>query len=197
MKYLAVFSVLVLIAAVICGFIPTPSDAEIYDDVMRIHVIANSDEPLDQGAKLIVRNAVLSFVEDMVGSAGSAAEAASLIGKRTDDILEIVKDALLCAGESPSCSVALSYEYYPTREYDGVSLPAGRYRSLRVVIGDGEGQNFWCVLFPTVCTSGAKAKNVLKQTGFSPDQINILTEDEKPVYKIKFKFLEFFSEMSS
>jgi len=197
MKYLAVFSVLVLVAVILCGFIPSAEDARIYDDVVRLHVIANSDSPEDQGTKLIVRNEVLSYIDSLVKKASDARDAANIIEDDIDSIRAAVCDTIekLCA--DLSCDVTLSYEYYPTRQYDDLSLPAGRYRSLRIKLGEAAGQNWWCVLYPSICTSGAKAKNVLRQTGFSPDQINILTGDEKPVYKIKFKFLEFFSGMSS
>ena len=197
MKYLAVFSILVLLAAIICGFIPTAEDVQIYDGIVRLHVIANSDDPNDQGTKLIVRNAVLSYIDNIVSHAENAGGAADMIGENVSGIRAVVCDTLEGIGESTDCDVALSYEYYPTRQYDDLTLPAGKYRSLRISIGSGEGQNWWCVLYPSICTSGARAKNVLKQTGFSPDQINVLTDDEKPVYKIKFKFLEFFSEMFS
>ena len=91
--------------------------------------------------------------------------------------------------------MTLDREYYPTREYEGVSMPAGTYLSLRVMIGEAKGQNWWCVLYPPLCTSSAKPESTLKQAGFTPAQIRVLTEGESPRYKLKFKFLEFFESL--
>ena len=88
-------------------------------------------------------------------------------------------------------SVTLSRESYPELTYGDLTLPSGEYASLKVSLGEAGGQNWWCVLYPSICTSGAKASGVMKQIGFSPDQVSILTDGEKPVYKLKFKLLEF------
>lgn len=190
MKQLIIFTVLVLLFAMLCGFVPTSEDAMIYDNMVRLHVVANSNSDEDQAIKLSVRDAVIEDIGKMVEEAESAADAANIISSRVFDIRDMVKAELCRLGCYDDVVVSISQESYPTKDYGEISLPAGKYTSLRIEIGAAQGNNWWCVLYPVICTSSAKAGYVLKQTGFSPDQIKILTDGEKPVYKIKFKILE-------
>lgn len=190
MRKLIIFTVTVLLFTALCGFIPTSEDAEIYENVIRLHVIANSDTEEDQSVKLSIRDAVLSRIGEIAEGASDAGEAEAAIAENIREIRDIARAELLSLGRDEDVTVSITREEYPTKDYGELSLPAGRYTSLKIEIGAGEGQNWWCVLYPTICTSSAKAGYVLKQTGFSPEQIKILTDGEKPVYKIKFKILE-------
>lgn len=196
MKFFCIFTLAVLIITMLCGFIPSRSDMELYDNVVRLHVIANSDSEHDQKIKLCVRDAVLAEMDSLVDTAGSAEDAASMISSRVGEISEAVNATLSSLGEDTGARVTLSRESYPTKDYGDIALPSGEYLSLKIIIGDGNGQNWWCMLYPAVCLSPSRASDVLKQTGFTPNQIKILTEDEKPVYKIKFKLLELMSAFS-
>ncbi len=193
MKQLIIFALLVVFAVTLCGFIPTSEDMEIYDDIVRLHVLANSDAEEDQSIKLLVRDAVLEKISGITAGASDADSAAALISENICVIRDLASETLQDLGVDMPVSVTLSEEYYPTRNYEDTSLPAGKYTSLRIMIGEADGQNWWCVLYPAICTSSAKANAVFKQTGFSTEQINILTDNEKPVYKIKFKLLELIS----
>ena len=196
MKFFCIFTLAVLIITMLCGFIPSRSDMELYDNVVRLHVIANSDNEHDQKTKLLMRDAVLKEMDTLASSAQSAEEAASMISSRIGEISEAVNATLSSLGEKCGARVTLSRESYPTKDYGDIALPSGEYLSLKIIIGDGNGQNWWCMLYPAVCLSPSRASDVLKQTGFTPNQIKILTEDEKPVYKIKFKLLELMSAFS-
>lgn len=191
MKQLLIFTSLVLVFAALCCFIPTRADMQIYSGVVRLHVLANSDSEKDQRIKLLVRDAVLSDIESITSGASSAEEASAKIADNVGNIRELVRATLSSLGEDVPAAVTLSEEYYPERSYGDVSFPSGKYTSLKIMLGEASGQNWWCVLYPAVCTSGAKASSVLLQSGFSTEQINILTDEERPVYKIKFKLLEF------
>ena len=193
MKKLMIFALLVVVAVTIFGFTPTGEDMAIYDNVVRLHVLANSDSEKDQAIKLAVRDAVLENISGVTAGATDAESAAALISENVCLVRDAAARTLSSLGSDAPVSVTLSEEYYPTRDYGDVSLPAGKYTSLRVMIGDAEGQNWWCVLYPAICVSSAKANAVFKQTGFSTEQINVLTDSEKPVYKIKFKLLELIS----
>lgn len=197
MKQLLIFTSLVLALAALCCFIPTRADMEIYSGVVRLHVLANSDSEEDQRVKLLVRDAVLSDIGNITSGAASADDAAKMIADNVGNIRALVGKTLSSLGENVASKVTLSEEYYPERSYGDISLPAGKYTSLRIMLGEASGQNWWCVLYPAVCTSGAKASQVMRQTGFSTEQINVLTGEDKPVYKIKFKFLEFLGGMFS
>jgi stage II sporulation protein R len=194
MKGLTIFTSLVLIVCALCSFLPVGNEAEIYDKTVRLHVIANSDTEHDQSIKLYVRDAVLSEVAALTENAASAEEAEAAINASLGYIRDKAKAALEEIGDHSAVNVTLSEEYYPTREYEGFRLPAGRYTSLRILIGEAEGQNWWCVLYPELCTRSAKAEETLIKTGFSKDQIDILTGGEKPQYRLKFKILEFFQK---
>ena len=89
----------------------------------------------------------------------------------------------------------LGVEYYPTREYEDATLPCGEYQSLRIIIGDGEGQNWWCVLFPPICTGSASVKEELSETGFTADQIRLITDTDSKEYNVKFKCIEYVSSL--
>lgn len=194
MKGLTIFTSLVLIVCALCSFLPVNGEAEIYDKTVRLHVIANSDSEHDQSVKLYVRDAILKEIEALTKSASSAEEAAAVIDSKIGYIRDKAKLALSEIGEDIDVNVTLSEEYYPVREYEGFCLPAGEYTSLRILLGEANGKNWWCVLYPELCTNAAQAGESIVKTGFSKDQIDILTGGEKPQYRLKFKILEFFQQ---
>ena len=102
--------------------------------------------------------------------------------------------ALLSAGAEPRVQVTLTKEEYPTRRYENLAFPAGPYLSLRVLIGEAAGQNWWCVLFPPLCLSAATDKKqqeaALLSAGLTEEQYRIVTDTDKPRYKLRFKILE-------
>ncbi len=183
-----------LIVCALCSFLPANDEFEIYENTVRLHVLANSDSEHDQSIKLAVRDAILEEIASVTEGAQTVEEAEALISANLGYIREIAKKALAELGESYEVNVTLSEEYYPTREYEDFRLPAGKYTSLRIMLGEAEGQNWWCVLYPSLCTSGAKTGETLVQTGFSKDQIEILTGGEEPKYRLKFKILEIFGQ---
>lgn len=197
MKYLVTFTCLVLACCLFCSFMPNASDHVIYDNTIRLHVLANSDSEHDQSVKLAVRDAVLSEMETLLANAEDPAAAASVIAENLDRIRIVCNETLAELGEPIEATVLFSDEKYPTRHYESLSLPAGVYKSLRIQLGAAEGKNWWCVLYPALCTSAAKTEASFIKTGFSPDQIEVLTGGENPKYKLKFKFLEIFGEKIS
>lgn len=194
MKGITIFTSLVLAVCALCSFMPLSDEAQIYDNTVRLHVLANSDSEHDQEVKLCVRDAVLSHITELTEDATSAEEAEEIIAKNIQSLCNTAKNVLSELSEDKDVSVTLSKEYYPTREYGDIRLPAGTYSSLRVMIGEAEGQNWWCVLYPELCTNSAKADETLVKTGFSKDQIDILTGGEEPKYRLKFKILEIFEK---
>lgn len=156
-------------------------------NLVRLHVIANSDGERDQSLKLIVRDAVLDATADM---------SEDELERSLDDIREAAERALRSNGCQSSVRVLLGYEEYGTREYDSFSLPAGRYRSLRVEIGKAAGHNWWCVLFPPLCF--ASAEEVIEQanaSGMSEEAVELMTEDGQDV-QIRFRLLELLQELA-
>lgn len=158
------------------------------DALVRLHVIAVSDEAEEQEIKLRVRDSVLAYLEPRLEGADDAAEARELISAELDGI----KAAAETAAEGREVSVTLSREYYPTRDYGSFALPAGSYESLRVVLGEGEGHNWWCVVFPPLCLSAAETENALETLGGDSAQL-LSGEGEGVVFK--FRLLELWGEL--
>ena len=193
--------------AIICGLVfllgvtiwagwDLASDAKaIYDGTIRLHVIAASDSEEDQALKLTVRDALLEEITALTAKAIDKESGEVLITEHLDELESIAKETLEQAGSSDSVKVTLTTEYYPTREYESLRLPAGEYTSLQVKIGAAEGKNWWCVLFPPVCTSSSKAEEAMAETGFSKNQIRLLTEDEDPQYTVRFRIVEEFAKI--
>ena len=169
---------------------------ELSDRIIRLHVIANSDSQEDQALKLAVRDRVLAQAETLYPPNASLEEArAALEGN-----LNLLAAAGQAVVEEQGCpypvTVQLTDCWFPTKEYEGFALPAGSYTALRVTIGEGEGQNWWCVAFPPLCVGAASepADQVMEAGWFTPDQSAlILGEDEG--YILKFKAMEWLGQI--
>lgn len=193
MKALITFTSLVLVMTVLSAAFPVNGEMEIYDSVVRLHVLANSDEREDQALKLAVRDAVLLDMSEYMQSCGGVEQARHTVEENAERIKNTALECIKEHGYDYGAEVLLGYEDYPTREYEGVSLPQGKYYSVRIKIGKGEGKNWWCVLFPPLClASAAKHDDGLVQAGLTPEEVDILTDNDSKEYVIKFKFLEFF-----
>ena len=128
-----------------------PACAAPADQVIRLHVIADSDKPEAQAVKLEVRDAVLSAAQRLLVRCNDAEDAWRVLNDSLPGFLEAASDCLSGLGCDAEVSVQAGVFEFPDREYEGVTLPAGDYRALRVIIGSGEGKNWWCVLFPNLC----------------------------------------------
>lgn len=179
----------------LCSVWAVRAQSELSSKVIRIHVIANSNSDVDQALKMEVRDKVLDLCETLVSDCPDRDSAERALEDNSNEITNVAKAAINDAGLSYSVTSSLSSEFYPTREYDSIRLPAGEYLSLRVVIGEGEGSNFWCVLFPPICKSSARADEELCEVGFTQKEIRLLTEDEDVHYVIKFKIVEIASSI--
>ncbi len=190
-KFLVLCAALILLTAVFVSFLPVHGEEKIYENMIRLHVIANSDSDEDQKLKLLVRDAVLGVVSSMP-RASSAIEAESGIRSRTDEILAAARKVVAENGSDDGVSVLFDTEKYPVRYYEGFTLPAGEYTSLRVVIGDGDGRNWWCVLFPPLCTAASEEEREEEfiEAGFTSEEYSLIKEDSGTKYKVRFKILE-------
>lgn len=198
MKYLISFASSVLVAAVLMSFMPIFGEAEIYNDVIRLHVIAESDSAEDQALKLKVRDAVLECMSDAVDRCSDVGEAYNTIDVMRDEIAAAARRCLDENGSDCTVSVELGRERYPRREYGEATLPAGVYNSLRVTIGAGEGHNWWCVLFPSVCmkfSSASLSDDEIAAVGLTPSEYRVITGESGKV-KVRFRLLEIFSSLT-
>lgn len=194
MKKLIILCAASLIIAAAAEILPTASDRQIYEKTVRLHVLAASDSEGDQSNKLAVRDSVLELLAPALDGARSRDEAAAVICENEENIICAAKQTLALLGSKDDVSIDFSEEYYPRKSYGDVTLPAGTYLSLRVNIGVAEGKNWWCVLFPTLCTSSAQPRETLARAGFTPGQVKLITESRSTKYKLKFRLLELFEE---
>ena len=192
-KMMILACVLVLCVA-ICNILPIHGEEKIYESVVRLHVLANSDSDEDQALKLKVRDAILAYVSPRVIDSKSREDAIKILQGELASIEDIAKSVVLEQGYEYTVQVTLTLEDYPTRNYESLSFPSGEYVSLRVLIGEAEGQNWWCVLFPPLCLSAASDKvsneEAFIAVGLNSDQYKIITESEDATYYLRFKILE-------
>lgn len=176
-------------------FLPVHGESALYDAVIRLHVVANSDSEQDQALKMVVRDAVLARASEHLSGCESRAEAEEQLQSILPELELAAAQTLVERGCELPVRVVLGKEEYPTRNYESFSFPAGEYLSLRVLIGQGEGQNFWCVLFPPLCSSVAsvtreRAEDEFIAVGLNKQQYGIITETSDAQYKIRFRLLE-------
>lgn len=126
-------------------------EADVTKQVLRFHVRANSDTVVDQGLKLKVKEAVVAYIEPMLKESTSLESAIAIIEEEKGNIETIVENTMAEANASYDAKVYLTEEYFPLKEYGDLTFPAGVYQALRIDIGMAEGQNWWCVMYPTLC----------------------------------------------
>ncbi len=196
MKILVSICLSVLVCTVLLSYLPVHGEEEIYENTVRLHVIAASDSEEDQALKLHVRDRVLDFVSQKLENVEDHATACALLDGMKDELAKCAEAALSEAGDEREVSVEFGREKYPVRYYEGFTLPAGNYNSLRVVLGEGAGKNWWCILFPSVCISDAvKAKEDYVAAGFTPEQYKLIENGSGKKYKVRFKILEVLSDV--
>ena len=197
MSFLIRLTASVLTAAAVLSVLPFSGEHRIYEDVLRLHVIAESDSAEDQELKLRVRDAVLDCVSGAVEECASFEEANAAVGAMCAEIRSAAEDCVRANGADCRVTVQLSPEKYPRRDYGSACLPAGVYQSLRVTLGEGAGKNWWCVLFPTVCIrfAGKTAdEDACIAAGFTPEEYRIIT-GESGSWKIRFRILEILADI--
>lgn len=173
----------------ICSFAKTSE--EIRSDVLRLHVIANSDSSVDQNLKLRLRDYILQEGKDVFDGSVNVNNAVAKLEPRMGELEDSANEFVKKSGFDYSVKITLSNEYFTTRTYDTVTLPAGKYLALRVVIGSGEGHNWWCVMFPPMCVPAADKKDEIENV-FSEKEIKLV--ESKPKYEPRFKVIEIYEE---
>ena len=174
---------------------PTERDVAIYEDTLRLHILANSDSDEDQRLKYEIRDRLLreygGLLKNEASPEGAKARAEELSHKIERDVAQWVRER----GYDYGCEVEIGVEWSDTREYEDFTLPKGYYTSLRVMLGEAEGKNWWCVMYPPLCldiaTEDAPDDGAL---GYSKEEYALITNDG---YNVKFKVLEVFSEAFS
>lgn len=179
---------------VISGF-KINSDAEnLSEKLIRLHVVANSDSETDQALKLKVRDTVLETIEPLLDEKFSRDEAENIINEHMEEILLNAERTISENGFSYTVQGKITEENFPTIDYDTFSLPAGNYKALRIIIGEGKGHNWWCVVFPSLCTSAMLEYD--KESMLTDAETALITK-ENGGYVIKFKIAEIIGELKN
>lgn len=167
-------------------------------NVLRLHVLANSDTNADQALKLKVRDRILEEAELILPNDISVDEAADLLTQNLEQLAAVGARVVAEEGYGYSVMAEVCETWFPTKEYDDFSMPAGQYRALRIVIGEGEGQNWWCVVFPPLCLGSASESvlDIALDAGLDEKQVALLTGDTEG-YVIKFKALELWDKLKN
>lgn len=200
MKIVKQWVCLVLALLAVCGgtvgMLAQMQQAQLAQKTVRLHVRANSDSEEDQAAKLLVRNAVLCEVQQLTGSCETAEDTVLALSRNLPVLAEAAEKTLRSLHCGAAIRVSLQKEVFPTRVYDTFRLPAGEYPALRVDIGQAEGHNWWCVVFPTLCRSATTEgmAQTAEAAGFSDGEIALMTE-EIPQVRVKFRILEWLAAL--
>ena len=177
------------------GALALRTQDELADKVVRLHVLANSDSEEDQALKLRVRDAVLEQATAILEQSADRREAESRLRGQLLELERIAAKEIAAEGYDYPVTVNLENTDFPTKEYDGFTLPAGEYLALRVIIGEGKGQNWWCVVFPPLCTAAsADVPASALAAGFSEEEVNLITEENQG-YVLKFKAVEWWETL--
>ncbi|MEG1658371.1 MAG: stage II sporulation protein R [Oscillibacter sp.] len=165
------------------------------DKVVRLHILANSDSQTDQTLKLQVRDRLLARATEILEASGDRAEAEKLLTAALPELQTLAAEEIEARGYQYPVTAELTDSDFPTKEYDGFTLPAGEYLALRIVIGQGNGHNWWCVVFPPLCTqTTTDVPAAAMAAGLNEDDLALITE-ENSGYVLKFKALEWWSAL--
>lgn len=183
------------VAFLVSGVMALRTQDELSDKVVRLHVLANSDSEEDQALKLQVRDAVLERAEEVLIQSSDRSDAEGKLRGQLLEFERIAAEVIQKAGYDYTVTAELTDTEFPTREYDGFTLPAGEYLALRILIGEAKGQNWWCVVFPPLCTAAsADVPASALAAGFTEEEVRLITEEDNE-YVLKFKAVEFWEEL--
>lgn len=181
-----------LCAALCAGLWAQKQQRRLSGELVRLHVVANSDSESDQAAKLQVRDAILAELSPSLSGVSGPAEAEACIQEALPRIQRAARQSLQKSGKFYPAAAALRYERFPQRSYSGFSLPAGNYVSLRVTLGEGQGHNWWCVVFPPLCTAVSEDESAFSRL---PEEDADLIRCDGEEYCIRFRVLELYGRL--
>ncbi len=187
MKGFWYFCTTLCLVTALVSIMPTEREGEIYSDTVRLHILARSDSEEDQNIKLLIRDYILDMGFLDAGEPETKEEAENRLKASIPEAEEAINAQLQSMGVRYTASITLGEEWYDTREYEDFTLPRGYYTSYRVVLGEGEGQNWWCVMYPPICKGLATDNSPDDGVHYSDEEYRLIAGGK---YNIKFKILE-------
>ena len=184
-----------LCAAMLWGAWSMQRQDALAQKMIRLHVIANSDSDADQALKLEVRDRVLDFTTTVLQRSADMEDAQVRLREELTRIEDIAQREIAAQGYDYPVTAQLASAEFPLKEYDGFSLPAGEYMALRLVIGEGEGRNWWCVVYPPLCTAAAAdMPQTAIHAGLTDDDVSLITGEDTG-YVLKFRSVELWEQL--
>jgi len=182
-----IFFLAVMVAAVWTGGLVADSQ-QLRQELLRLHVVGASDAPEDQEVKLRVRDSVLATLEQGMADVQDVDQAVEYVQTMIPKLTQTANRVLEEYGFTDTVSISIGEEEFPARDYETFRLPSGIYKALRIVIGEGEGQNWWCVVFPELCMGATSEQFVqtASMEGFDEELCQTLSGD----YEIRFWLLD-------
>lgn len=186
-----------LIAAVLSVANFSAVSAAVRGEILRLHVIANSDSEADQALKLRVRDAVLEEGREIFENARTSAQALKALASQKERLLSAARRAVAENGFGYGVQVEIGEDFFSTRTYDeSFTLPAGHYEAVRVILGEGKGQNWWCVMFPPLCLPAAAGSRAAAAEALLPGRELELVK-RRPKYEPRFKIIEIYEKIAN
>ena len=200
-KMVIILSFLLFIYTSICAISYAQNVSnDIANSVFRLHVIANSDSEEDQNLKYIVRDNLLSYMNEICSDCSNKDEVIKLVYSHSDEFEKIAQNTIYEQGYSYDVKINIGNFEFPTKKYGDISLPAGLYDGLKVEIGEAKGQNWWCVMFPPLCfvdiSSGivSDESKDLMENNLNEEEFALVSDSSNQEMQFKFKLIEFFQE---
>lgn len=184
-----------MVLTIIFSVIPfSASCTQLWEDVFRLHILANSDSAEDQALKLKIRDNILAFSSEKFDSAKNKSDVITITQNNLDAIINTAKKTIAEEGYDYDVRAEITEMYFDTRVYDNITMPAGKYKALRLLIGSGSGKNWWCVMFPPICIGASTDSTTLEDT-LDSDEIDVVENGQK--YEYKFKIVEYYEKIVS
>ena len=201
MKKIIIFSVLFFLYVSISAFSYVNAvSRDLSKSVFRLHVIANSDSAEDQNLKYIVRDNIINYMKTITENSKSKEETINLVSNHLSDFEAIANETIKNNGFNYTAKVSIGNFNFPTKKYGDISFPAGYYDALKIQLGSSNGQNWWCVLYPSLCfidiSSGfvpEDSKETLEST-LNEEEYKLISDTDNESIKIKFKLIELFNK---
>ena len=184
------FGATLLLLTFIIAVFPTEEDYQVYEDTLRLHILANSDSREDQDLKIGVRDLILDRFGGELEGADAIDSAIMITESMLNEIEDLAQKFLTEAGVNYSVKAELTKEWYETRDYGSFTLPRGNYSSLIITLGEGMGQNWWCIMFPPMCCDLASGGN--EDNDYQGSPVYEIGGDK---YTVKFKTLEIIADL--
>ena len=190
--------ILILITTIISTAAFSTRCDEVRTNVLRLHILANSDSEADQALKLIIRDKLLTEGADVFDGSVTADNAADKIAEASERLKAVAEQTAKENGFDYEVKIEVTEEYFDTRSYENVPLPAGRYKAVKVIIGEGAGKNWWCVMFPPLCLPAAEEndeRDVKIDAILTDSGVRLI--ESNPKFEVRFKIVEIYEKIKS